>query len=179
MRFFAFILISFFCSCNNSANNQHVSPKYVILADEIRNEVAKKLSKEFQMTPIGEGGSFYDCVREMFLAFDIQGPLTKDQLRSILVSCVEEFLSVVNSNEELRPYLKVYPFTSQEIGIRLFVRNKWGMDVYDPNIGVASARKGKLIYKTTDQNDTFKYKSTITESYDDALKIVNETSNGS
>lgn len=172
---FILTLILIICSCENSIRrnlNQHVSPQYVALAGKIRYEVAKKLAKEFHMEPVGEGGSFYDCVRELFLAFEIQGPLTKDQLRNILVYSVEECLSAVNNNEEIRPYLIVYPFTPQEIEIVLYVKGKRGGDIYDPDIGVASERQGKLEYMITDKTDTFKYKLTDTESYEDALKIV-------
>lgn len=174
-KHFSLIFILVFYSCSNSEKNpldQHVSPQYVVLATKLRSEVANKLSKEFHMTPVGEGGSFYDCVREIFLAFEIQGPLTKDQLRNVLVNSVEELRSAVNSNEELRPYLIVYPFTSQEIEITLFVSSKWDGNIYDPDISSATARKGNLIYRTTDKSDTFKYKSKATESYEDALKII-------
>lgn len=171
-KYFTIFLFYLLNSCSNSANNQYIPERYELIVDEIQHKVAKKLSKEFHMTPVGEGGSFYDCVRELFLAFDIRGPLTKAQLRNILVSSVEEYLSAVNNNEELRPYLIVYPFTLHEIEITLCVSGKWGSAICDPDIGVASVRKGKLVYRTTDRNDTFKHKSKATESYEDALKIV-------
>jgi hypothetical protein len=174
-KYLIVLLVFLFHSCDGptkNSSNQHISPKYVILAQEIRYAIAQRLAQEFQMAPFGEGGSFYDCVRELFLAFHIQGPLTKDQLRNILVTCVKELLEEVNSNDELRPYLKVYPFTSQEISITLFVIDKKGAEIYDPNIGVASAEEGKLIYKTIDRNDGLKNQSKIIESYEDALEIV-------
>ncbi len=173
---FIFILAFVFHSCDRTMktySNQYIPPKYVVLAQEIRYEVAIRLAKKFQMVPIGEGGALCDCVKELFLAFNIQGPLSKDELRNILVDSVEEFIVAVNSNEEIRPYLKVYPFTSQEIKIDLYVIDKHGEEIYDPDISVASARKGKLSYKTTDRNDSFKTKSTVIESYEDALSIVN------
>jgi hypothetical protein len=174
-KYLTLTLILIICSCESFIRrnpNQHVSPQYVVLASKIRYEVAEKLAKEFLMKPVGEGGSFYDCVRELFLAFEIQGPLTKDRLRNILIHSVEECLSAVNNNEEIRPYLIVYPFTPQEIEIVLYVKSKRREDIYDPNIGVASARKGELEYMITDKTDTFKYKSIVSESYDEALRIV-------
>lgn len=175
-KYFIFVLIFVFHSCDKPGkgqSNQYVSPRYVILAEEIRYEVAMSLSKKFQMVPVGEGGSLYNCVRGLFLAFNIRGPLSKDQLRKILVNSVEEFVVAVNSNEEIRPYLKVYPFTSEEIEVSLVVVDKRGEEIYDPDIGSATARKGKLIYNITDKNDEFNYKSTISESYEDAFNIVN------
>jgi hypothetical protein len=172
---FIFILVFVFYSCDRLAktdSNQYVPPRYVVLAEEIQYEVAIKLAKKFQMVPIGEGGALCNCVNRLFLAFNIRGPLSKDQLQNILVDSVEEFIVAVNSNEEIRPYLKVYPFTANEIELDLYVIDKRGKEIYGPDISTVSARKGKLIYTITDRNDSFKTKSNITESYEDALNNI-------
>ena len=87
---------------------------------------------------------------------------------------MEEFLAPINANKELRPKLKNYPFTSNEIEITLFVINSNGLEIYDPFIGVATAMDNELIFKTIDPVDTIKYKSKFVEKYEEALKIINE-----
>lgn len=173
MRIYLILLLTIlFYACNNSKNYRHVSPRYVELADEIRSGMAQKLAEKYHMKAIGTVGGLAKCVNLLGLSFQIRGPLTQEQLRLIIIGCVEEFLSAVNADEEIRPYLCTYPFTAEGIEITVFVIDAQGRSLYDPDIGVASERRGALEYMITDKTDTFKYKSIISESYDDALKIV-------
>ena|ERR1700733_1502931 len=175
--FLIFTILVCFNQINSEAksmNNEYIPAEYVIISDNITADLAEKLSKRYDMRVVGVRGGLADCVNILGLSFQIQGPLTKDELRKILVDCVEEFLFSINSNEKLRPSLRNYPFTAEGISIELFVIDRQGRTIYDPEIGVAVAKDGKLGYKTTDRNDTLKYKSRSIEDYEAALKIVRE-----
>lgn len=174
MRIYLILLLSLlFCACNDSKNNRYVPARYVEIADEILTEMEQKLSNKYHMRVTGTTAGLMKCVNLLGLSFKIRGPLTQEQLRVIIVGCVEEFLSTINANEEIRPYLRTYPFTAEGIEITIFMIDAQGRELYDPDIGVASQRHGELTYMTTDRTDTFKYKSIVSESYDDALRIVN------
>lgn len=165
-------LFSFLYHPNKNMDNEYVPAEYVVIAQEIRANMAKKLSKRHKMRVIGMTGGLADCVNILGLSFQIQGPLAKEQLREILIDCVEEFLAIINSNERLRPNLKNYPFSPKEIEITLFVIGRNEEDIFDPFIGVAYTTGGKLVYNTVDKDDTFSYKSEAEESYEEALNIV-------
>jgi hypothetical protein len=152
-------------------SDQHVSPEYVELAGKLRADVGKKLAKKYSMHICGITGGLFERVNRLGLSFDIVGPLSKGRLREILIDCAEEFLSDVNADLKIRPYLKNYPFTQNEIEIRLFIQDKNGYDVFDPNISVASARDGYLYYHIA-EDKIAPYKSTEEEPYEEALKIV-------
>lgn len=71
--------------------------------------MAKLLSQRHHMKVVGMGGGLVDRVNVLGLSFPVQGVLRKEQLRKILIDCVETFLAAINANEELRPSLKNYP----------------------------------------------------------------------
>jgi hypothetical protein len=175
--FIAFMIVSllFFKSYNygiKSLNNQYDSPNYIVMAHKIRDKVATKLSKRYNMRVIGVTGGMADCVKVMGLSFQIRGPLSKTRLREIVVDCVEEFLIPINADEQLRPFLKNYPFTANELEIELFIVDDSGIKVYDPEIMIAAESSGEIRYLTYERDAKFGYKSTVDEDYDTALKIV-------
>lgn len=156
-------------------NNQYVPADYVVRADKITEEVKALLSKRYKMQVVGITGGMADCVNVLGLSFQINGPIPKNVLREMLVDCVEEFLVPINADEKLRPFLKNYPFTAKEIDIAIFIKDKNGNRLYDPEISVASAHYGKVYFNTVDKNNTMNgYKEWMEEDYETARKIVEE-----
>ena len=132
----------------------------------------EKLSKKYHMRVIADIGGLMEKVNLLGLEFQIQGPLTREQLRVILVGCVEAFLSVLNTNEEIRSHLKTYPFTAAGIEIAIFVMDTNGRRVSDPYVGIAQALNGTLDYMTIDKTNEYRNRSTISETYEEAMQIL-------
>lgn len=159
-----------------ASNNQYVPARYVVLAEEIQNEIAVKYAKKFQMELVSAGAGLIDKVNILGLDFHIRGPLSQERLREILVDCVEGFLLTLNSNGEIRPFLKTHPFTAEGIDIGIFVKDSSGKKrLYYPSIGFANACDGKIIYRFYDpESEYLNDKEEIEEAYQDALKIVKD-----
>jgi hypothetical protein len=175
--YFLLLLMSvYFCHSRQleakPRNNEYIPAEYVVIAQKIRADMAKKLSKRHNMEVIGVTGGLAGRVNVLGLSFEIIGPLTKEQLREILIDCVEEFMTAINANERLRPHLKNYPFTPKEIEIELYIKGEKRRDLFDPEIRVAVATHGSLRYHTTAKDNPFGYKSEFMEDYEEALKIV-------
>jgi hypothetical protein len=154
---------------------RHTPVDYVAMADAITADVAEKLTERYPMQVIGVSGGMMNTVNTIGLHFQIRGPITKERLREMLVDSVEEFLTSINANEEIRPFLKNYPFTEKEIDIVIFIVDGLGIHVYDPDPAVAAAAHGKICYYTEDKNNEFGYKQKIKEDYQTALQIVRES----
>jgi hypothetical protein len=152
--------------------NPYVEPEYVHMAQKIRSDLAKKLSKRHGMRAVGTIGGMARCVNIIGLRFEMRGPQTKEKLREILVDCVEEFLQALNSDEKLRPHLRTYPFKAEGINIAILIVDATGEQMFDPEIGMAGISEEEITYTTTDPNDIFVYKSRIEEDYETALKII-------
>jgi len=146
---------------------------YQDMAKEIRANVAKKMTKKHQMDWIGEGGGMMGSVYMVKLCFQIHHPLDRHEARERLVDCVEELLKAINSNEEIRPYLKYYPFTIKNVIVVIFSDYPDGRDVYDPYISVVSiSESDHITFRTEEPGKRYGYKNTYLEPYSNALTMV-------
>lgn len=98
--------------------------------------------------------------------------LTQRDARKLIINCLNDFLEEVNKNDQLRPFLKVYPFKPENIDMGIINYGAKGEDVFDPYIGTISAYLGKMEYLTHDPNDDCKYKTIIQETYEEAVAIL-------
>ena len=152
--------------------NRYVPEEYIVISQQIRADVATTLTKRYPMRIIGITGGLANSVNILGLSFQIKGPLSKERLREIIVDCVEEFLTPINANERLRPFLKNYPFTANEIEIEIYIVDETGRRLYDPEIMFAGESNGTLRYRTVDINDKLGFKSYFEEDYETAHKLV-------
>lgn len=114
------------------------------------NAVGKSLSAKYRMQQIGNGVGGRDKLEEVFLAFERRGlPLTEQEARRLIVSCEHEFIEAVNNNDQLRPLLRVYPFTEENVKLVIHNCTHDGQDAIRPfiaSVGIMS--RGKVAYFT-------------------------------
>jgi len=111
-------------------------------------------------------------IQEVTLCFDTKYPHTKEQLRELLLKSSQELLEQVTENEEIQEFLAEKPFTIKNVEIIIYNQDREGRSLEDPEIAVARISQGELIYRTNDPENSFKYKHTFTETYEDALKEI-------
>ena len=145
---------------------------YVDMAHEIRAKVGKQLAQKHHFAVVGITGGMMDCVYLVGLSFQIYRPMDRDEARYRLVDCVEEMLRAINENEEIRPYLKNYPFTTNNIRVDIFMSDPDGRHLYDPNFEVASISESNKIEYCTSVPNLATYKHKYEESYEEALALV-------
>jgi hypothetical protein len=145
--------------------------KHVQCAQKVRAKAAKFLAKKYNLSCIGYGGSMMKTVDELALKFNIYHPLEQEEARKLIVACTQDFLSIINQDQAIRPYLKNYPFTPQNVEIAIFSNTPKGGTVYDPYIGVVSASDGFVWYRTNDPNNRYRYKSKIKETFEEAYGL--------
>src|SRR5436190_1489273 len=124
MRFVYFfvLLCSFELFCfSGEQNNKYVPARYVVLSQQIRNEVAERCAEKYHMAIISDRAGLMKKVNLLGNDFRIKGPLSQEKLREILVDCVEGLLEALNGNEEIRPSLKTYPFNAEGVDIGIFI----------------------------------------------------------
>ena len=90
--------------------------------------------------------------------------------RKIIVDCIETWNDMINSDEEIRPYLHQYPFPADkvEIGISFYEKNG---NRPSESVAYAFTLKGKIYYcrhnpEIPDLEDIWE------EDYAEALKLV-------
>lgn len=134
---------------------------------------AKIIKEKYNLKPCGAGAAMPEgLIQELTLCFDTKTPYIKEQLRELLIKSAHELLKLINENKEIQEILKTKSFTIKNVEIIIYNQDKKGYEVFDPGISVSRISQGVLIYRTTDKNDSFKYKNQFYENYEDALKIV-------
>lgn len=137
------------------------------------NAVGKNLSAKHQMRQFGNGVSGMDKLWEVALSFERCGSLMSEkEARRLLVSCVNEFIESVNNNHELRPLLKVYPFTAENIDLAIYNYGPNRQNVFHPFISIISASRGKLEYLTDSKENPNKFESEKSETFAEAVAIL-------
>ncbi|WP_044882038.1 hypothetical protein [Neochlamydia sp. EPS4] len=171
------ILMFILSGCVLSLLDSYEEPEQAKFVGDILNNVSKKLQKKYTMRTIGTGIGMPDGVVTMLaLSFEKTGPLTQEEGRAIIVGCVEEMIQTVNKNEKIRPYLENYPFTSNNVEIRLFLKTKEGNKIYEPDYGVISEIDGSVNYKYKSSENPKKYSKIEEEKFEEALKMVQNKS---
>jgi len=101
-------------------------PEYEKISNKIVTEASKEIAQKYDLTFIGDGASMMDDVKMLALSFNCDQPRNIDDTRKLTVNCMKMFLGNINKNEAIRPFLHNYPFTEENIQIRIFFTDKHG-----------------------------------------------------
>lgn len=164
------------------AINLEREPKvYQGLSDEDKmlyhfiNHQGKILGNKYRMKQSSNGLGGMDKVWLMSISFDRCGdPLDEKEARSLVIQCVDDFLVAVNSNEQLRPFLRDYPFTAKNLSLDIFNFNKDQSLHIFPSIAIVSNSEGKIGFFTKEASDVYGYYTKKYETYDEAVAILKE-----
>ena len=156
----------------------HQGAVYVKIAHRITGQVGKKLQRERGLFLVATGGSMMHDIQLMGMDFNFYSPLPIASIRPLIVYAVEEYLSAINSNEKVRPYLHNYPFTPENVEIVIYFRNRDGSFVDQGEIEIAAAEEGKVTYFIEEPGRTRLRKVHI-ESFEEAVRICRSRSHSS
>lgn len=99
------------------------SPVYIKLAHEITEKTGNELKEQKNLYLVGTGGRMMDDIQMMAMSFDYYQEVNLETARELIVYSIKEYLSAINSNMEIRPYLHEYPFTAKNVKITIFFFN--------------------------------------------------------
>lgn len=139
------------------------------------NNEGSQIAKKYQMRFCGIGrGIDEEGVWLIKPCFQRRGsPLAVDSARELIINCLNDYLFAINNNEELKSYLKIYPFTPKNIDMTILNSDFNGEDIHHPYIRIILTSEGKIKYLTYDNaENNLRYKSKKNESYDEAIAIL-------
>ena len=167
------MLLSSLCSCTEVHPPQPKSED-VQLANMIMKNCVKTLSKKYQMHQCGQGGAMMNEIEDLFLAFTIYRPLSKEEARATLVDCAHEVISSVNQCPEIQKYLLPEGFTEKSVQIHIYIKpNK--QTCYYPDLCVCAYNFGKLVFGTKDPEKEYGYKTRERETYQEAISLLEKS----
>jgi len=144
--------------------------------DKFAIKVSKNLAKKYGLSHAGiGGGATKEGVWIVKTHFLFEGlPLDIDQGRKIIIPMLEEFLTEINENKNIRSLLRDYPFTPKNIGIVIICHDFDNETIYDPYLDTMTASNGKIGYFTRDPDNKYRYKFKMYEPYEEALEKVKQ-----
>ncbi|MBI5272425.1 MAG: hypothetical protein HY861_00390 [Chlamydiia bacterium] len=162
------IAIAFLIGCEKVPIKYQLSTKQQ-LADTNIKRVAIKLKNEFGLIPCGTAGQMMHQIQMLGLMFDYRQSADIEAGRKLLIAAIQELISAVNADEQLRPYLNNYPFCPKNIEIEIYLQNHDGSRVDGGRLSVITARKGILEYKIAGIDPRAFSQVILTETYEEAL----------
>jgi len=157
-------------------------PEYERYVNEIICAFAKQMKEEFDLYCYGDSGTMPYEVEQVGLRFKAYGRATIEEARILNVLITEKFAQAINAKEEIRPFLKEYPFPSGRVTISVSFNSLLDNPYADGNVSYvrhisvlsSSPYKNYLCY---DAENAFTGKSylLLREPYEEAEKIVRAT----
>ncbi len=163
---FIFPLAGYSTSPKPESKSEDVQLSYMIMKNCV-----KTLSEKHQMYQCGQGGAMMYEIEDLFLAFTIYRPLSKEEARAILIDCAHEVISAVNQCPEIQKYLLPEGFTEKSVQIQIYIKPNKQTNYY-PDLCVCAYNFGRLAYHTNDPKNIYVYKTSEREAYQEAISLL-------
>lgn len=149
-------------------DNQYES--YSVLCNVAIKRAVEIIEKKSDLICISSGGSMPYDLQSISLDFMSSALMTMDEARKLHVLITEEIVAAINADENVRPYLRVYPFTPIRCEISLSFEKP--ADFNPKCVTFISMGKGSLHFYIADPMGRLGEKKIHQEPYEEARKIV-------
>ena len=170
--FLFYFLVSFTSNLPKSEKISDKLSKRDKISIALTVKTAKILSetKNLRFNGFGGSGGMQGIVKMRAISLtSTDGPFNIQQARELVAYCAEIFLREINNSEKIRPYLHHYPFTVNDIEVRITGSSKNNSINKNSLIAYTSLIKRKIDYCIRDE----RLKSVHEETYEEALEILN------
>ena len=144
------------------------SPRYVELAHEITENTAKELKAQKHLYLVGTGGQMMNDIQMMAMSFYYYQEVNLQTARELIIYVINQYLSAINNNKEIRSYLHEYPFTAKNVEIRIWVYNPDRSELPLDKIYCIECINGRLEYYTRSNRRQAIYE----ETYEQASRAI-------
>lgn len=154
--------------------------EYIPYVNEICRTFGRKMREKLQLVPNATLGTMDRKIETMHMEFTAYRRATVEEARELQLLVMDQFLKAIHAHKKIQPFLKEQPFSNKSIMIGIDFKGPHGyycdgsvaniMNIYQ--YGGELEHRNKLFYYAADplENKTF---DLLTESYSDALKIIN------
>jgi len=136
---------------------------------EVFDQVKEKMTSKYKARCFGSGGAMMTDIKVLDLAFYLPKSVSVEDARGIIVDFAELFLSVINQNNKIKPYLANYPFEAKNLALTIAFENEDGTDTYDPNLSSVILTRGKVFYISNNFESLYDSIDVYEEPYSEAL----------
>ena len=139
------ILLSLLTSCGIFKRD------YPEIAHAITLKTAKELYDEKGMSLQGTGGGMIGNVNHFDLMLTYSPPLSRDKGRKLFIEVLDKYLSNINNNMNIRPFLNNYPYQAKDITLYISFYSPNGARVPPGELDYIVISNGIMRFKTKDK----------------------------
>ncbi|NGX47347.1 MAG: hypothetical protein K1000chlam3_00720 [Chlamydiae bacterium] len=152
-------------------NTSAKSINYETYADKVTYDFIQEVTEEFGYICGLSGGSMPNDIMGISVGFDAFRKATIDEARELIILITQKFLRTINSYEEIRPYLRDYPFNSDRIYVSISFNNKKHEPETENSISQVTCTRDKIYYSMAAPK-TYSLSEIASESYEEAFEII-------
>lgn len=154
-------------------------PRHIQLAYGLMKDYIAEYASPRNLRLDGYGGTMMEHVQQITLAFTSRDEVDVAQARDRLVACAVELLQRINNDKEMRPYLAEYPCQPKGIELSIAYVDATDRHIEKGKVAFTTLLEGSIDYSICDPSKDQPLHTIHRESFDDALKIVQEKRNKS
>ena len=160
--------------------NSHVRDEdYEHIARRVERGFIQKMKTERKLHCIGTGGGMMSNIQMMATSFQFFHEVNLEEARELVITTTLEYLKAINGSKEVRPYLEIYPFCPKNVEVMIWIKEPDGYDVPFDQIAQVTLSEGVISYYSYKYDPGNSYQTLHRETYEEALKIVNEQAKAS
>ncbi len=145
---------------------------YVKMSERIVKRYNKEVAKPKKLYLSGSGGAMMNDIQRVILNFQSCELLNINEARTLYVEMMEDFLSRMNENEKIRPYLHDYPFGVDNFDLMIGFEDSKHKITGDGHVALLFiGRNQELLFEAYDQQ-AGKFYTLHREPYVESLRIV-------
>ena len=166
--FYFVLILLVIISCNKKEGYSYQGYKFITHTDRFEETHDLCLARYGINTNRTINTPEWDDIHDFEVTFYSLDHLNLKEARKKIVDCIEDYLTLINSNEKLKPHLFKHPFTQKELFFRISFYDKSGKRVNKKYISMCYLDDEMIYYCNTPKDDIL-----ITlhkESYSEALK---------
>ena len=141
---------------------------------QVVDTLEKEMKEQYGLICTGEGGGMPYDIEEIGVRFLRNQPTSIEEARELEIRATERFVEIINSHEEIRPYLRDYPWDYNRADIMIAFRDQKGKD-YPEGVALILQARNKMFYFGPERAPNDVDNVIKEEPYAEAKKIV-ETS---
>ncbi|MFI0434548.1 MAG: hypothetical protein ACH350_02315 [Parachlamydiaceae bacterium] len=139
-------------------------------------KIGSKIGKKYRMHSLGGGGGAKpDGIWLIAISLEkSEAALTEKEARELIIQCMDDLLTIVNHDDQLKPFLKNYPFTAKNVELVIYSYDKNRSLYQFPSIAIVGNFEGKIGYFTEDPSTKHGYHTKKYETYEEAVAILSQ-----
>ena len=148
--FLLFILVSLSSCKKTSSSAASSTPEDVVLVSALLAKAADVIERKTLLQPCGSGSQMMYEVKMLSLSFVCTKPLELKEAKALLIDVAETFVSMINQETKLIPYLYNYPFEVKNVEVTIFIQNPNSSDDAEGKLCLISTEQGFCRYHIRD-----------------------------